>query len=228
MESDKSGDYYGPHGTDSHIKFTSQIDEAAAKGDASRIRALFAQCEREGSLRHNWHNSILLASKSGCRDAVQALVDCGVSVDDVNKYSWTPLLDAAREGHLDAVRILLAAGANINARDRRGGGALDLAAFRGHLLVVQALLAAGCDVNSRRNISGATALHIAASNGDIAIMEALVAAGADCAALDRERRSPLAWTVSYDQPKALLKLLELGAPVEAPGLPPLPLAMLSS
>ncbi|GAB4813601.1 hypothetical protein N2152v2_000647 [Parachlorella kessleri] len=218
MEYDRSYAYYWPHGGYFHIWFTQALCEAAAKGDAARIRALFAEYEPEGPMQKEWRLPLVLACRSGCRAAVQALLECGIRVDSINFDRRTALLIAAREGLLDGISSLLAAGADINARDCKGHSALRLAAFGGHHQVVEALLAAGCNINSHCNAKGATALHIAASKGDTAIMEALVAAGADCGAVDIEGRSPLAWAARYENTKAVQRLLELGAPVDASAL----------
>ncbi len=86
---------------------------------------------------------IHVAARDGSVAVLQAELDRGVSVDDVNAAGWTPLHFAAMYGRIETVRLLLTHGANIKAKNGMGNTALQLAVLNGHLGVVAALLNAG-------------------------------------------------------------------------------------
>jgi ankyrin repeat protein len=141
---------------------TPALYEAAALGDAARIRALArAMPAAVGERSPDGWTPLHLAAYFGHGDAVDALLEARA---DVRAYS------ANDEGNT-ALHAALA-----GRRDRR---------------IVNRLLASGADVDARA-AGGYTPLHIAAFHDDVGVVEALLAHGAAAQAREDQGRTPLA------------------------------------
>jgi len=124
------------------------IHEAAATGDAARIRTLLAADRMVANSRSaDGGTPLHLACYFGHTDAVQLLLQTGADA-----HAWS--MNAMRNQPLHAAIA----------------GARDAA-------IIGALLAAGADVNAAGG-GGFTPLHLAASRGDIALIDELIARGA--------------------------------------------------
>ena len=124
--------------------------------------------------RENWFQSVLERNQAhvdalaqGVKtvapkhvQAVQAILDKGLSVDIQNQAGRSPLHIAAEVGELEAVGLLLKNHASVNLVDSEGNTPLMLAADAGHLGVVLKLIQAGTSL-SLKNKTGKTALQIA-------------------------------------------------------------------
>ncbi len=123
--------------------------EAAALGDADRLRALL---DAEPGLVTRFANDgwtlLHLAGFFGHRDAVRLLLERGAdaSVFSINTMRNTPL-HAALSGPLAAegIRLLVQAGADVNARQHGGYTPMHSAANRGDLEILDLLLERGAD-----------------------------------------------------------------------------------
>jgi ankyrin repeat protein len=155
---------------------TLTLCEAAALGDAARVRSL-AHAEPaavEGRSPDGWP-ALHLAAHFGHGDAVDALLAARA---DVRAYSdndeRNTALHAALAGRRDVrvVSRLLAAGVDVNARAGGGYVPLHLAAFAGDVAVVDALLAHGATVDARAD-DGRTALAIAEDSGHVQLARRL-------------------------------------------------------
>jgi uncharacterized protein len=138
--------------------------EAAAMGDAARVRAL-ARAEPAALARRSpdgWP-PLHLAAYFGHGDAVDALLEARA---DVRAFSdndeANTALHAALAGRRDhrVVSRLLTSGADVNARAGGGYTPLHIAAFHDDVVVVNALLAHGADAEARSD-EGKTPLAIA-------------------------------------------------------------------
>lgn len=129
------------------------------------------------------------ASKKGDVAGVEAAVDAGADVDEVDKGA-TPLILAVRGGHLEAARLLLERGADVNAAPTPLlGPALMPALAKRRIDLIGLLLDAGADPNWRGNREAA--LHIAVRSGCLECVTALVGAGADVNAKTKDGKTPL-------------------------------------
>jgi ankyrin repeat protein len=150
--------------------------EAAALGDAARVRALAratpaAVAERSPD---GWP-PLHLAAYFGHGDAVDALLEARV---DVRAYST----------------------------NHEGNTALHAAlAGRRDLRIVSRLLASGADANARA-AGGYTPLHIAAFHDDVGVVEALLAHGATADAQEDQGRTPLAIAEAEGQKQVARRL----------------------
>jgi ankyrin repeat protein len=147
---------------------TPTLYEAAALGDAARIRTLArttpaAVAERSPD---GWP-PLHLAAYFGHGDAVDALLEARA---DVRAYSTNDegntALHAALAGRRDhrIVSRLLASGAEVNARAAGGYTPLHIAAFHDDLGVIETLLAHGAAADARED-QGRTPLAIAEDQG---------------------------------------------------------------
>ncbi|CAB4016465.1 phosphatase 1 regulatory subunit 12A-like [Paramuricea clavata] len=57
---------------------------------------------------------VILASKEGCAECLELLIEKGGSIDVCDKRGFTPLELAVQGGHFDCAQVLIAAGANAN------------------------------------------------------------------------------------------------------------------
>ena len=65
-----------------------------------------------------------LATRGGCAEIIQGLMDKGAKVDIRDRFGGTVLMDAGRCGHPEYVKILLAHSAAVNRKDKQGKSAL--------------------------------------------------------------------------------------------------------
>ena len=141
---------------------TPTLYEAAAMGDAARVRAHGrAEPTMLGVRSPDGWPPLHLAAHFGHGDAVDALIEAGA---DVRAFS---------DNH-------------------EGNTALHAAlAGRRAMRIISRLLTSGADVNARA-AGGYTPLHIAAFHDDVAIVDTLLAHGAAAEARDDEGKTPLA------------------------------------
>ena len=57
---------------------------------------------------------VILASREGCAECLELLIEKGASIDVCDKRGLTPLELAVQGGHFDCAQVLIAAGANAN------------------------------------------------------------------------------------------------------------------
>jgi uncharacterized protein len=146
------------------------VCEAAALGDAERIRSLtLTEPAAARALSSDGWPALHLAAHFGHGDAVDALLHARA---DVRAYSdnaeRNTALHAALAGRGDAriVIRLLGAGADGNALAGGGYTPLHIAAFGGNLALVSTLLAHGAAADARAE-DGKTALAIAEEKGHV-------------------------------------------------------------
>jgi ankyrin repeat protein len=107
------------------------------------------------------YNALMSAASSGDVEAVECLLQAGLSVSVHDRDDGTVLMAGARSGKANIITVLIAAGSNVNAKDNQGTTALMRAAQSyDSAAAVEALLKAGANPNARDR-SGRTALQIA-------------------------------------------------------------------
>jgi ankyrin repeat protein len=144
------------------------IFEAAAVGDAARVRQLLAA---EPALTHSWADDgwtpLHLAAFFGRPEALEALLAHRADPRALssNGEGNTPLHSAlAGRGDPRIVTQLLAAGADVNALAAGDYTPLHIAAFRDDVATLEMLLARGANAQARTR-DGRTALAIAEARG---------------------------------------------------------------
>ncbi len=81
----------------------------------------------------------MFAASNGHADTLQALIDAGADVDDINLAGVTSLMLAVGNGHIGSVKTLLEDGADVHVKSNKGSTALSLAKMQGHHTIVQLL-----------------------------------------------------------------------------------------
>jgi ankyrin repeat protein len=111
---------------------------------------------------------ILQSAGQGDLDAVKALVELGVKVNQAHKATGdTPLMYAALSGNKDLVAYLLEQGADVNAKSARGATALMGASLDDNRMeIAKLLIEKGADVNAKTD-SGKTAVQFSAFADEI-------------------------------------------------------------
>jgi len=127
---------------------TLDLFEAAALGDAERVRAILdADATAARTRAPDGFSALGLAAFFGQAACARLLIDAGAPVDEpaANAMRVTPLHSAAAAGHVEIARWLLERGASVDARQQGGYTALHAAAQNGDLPLVELLLAHGAD-----------------------------------------------------------------------------------
>jgi ankyrin repeat protein len=142
--------------------------EAAAVGDAARIRQLVAGDPGAlGTPSPDGWPPLHLAAYFGHGDAVDALLDARADVHarSTNSHGNTALhAAAAGRGDVRILSRLLARGADVNAVEPTNYRPLHLVAERGDVTLIETLLAHGADASARAS-DGKTALAVAEERG---------------------------------------------------------------
>lgn len=152
------------------------VFEAAAVGDADRVRALVAA---DTSLARTYapdgFHALGLAAFFHHPAVVTVLIAAGADVQapSRNGMAVTALHSAVADGgDRDCALALIHAGADVQARQRHGWTALHGAAEAGDRVVVEALLAAGADPDARHD-GGKRPAELAREKGHLDIARLL-------------------------------------------------------
>jgi ankyrin repeat protein len=161
----------------------------------SAARARSALLGRADSRLANLDAALRLAAENNIVNALEFLLDLGVSPNpEQPEGESTPLMLACARGGR-AARLLLERGAQPNPPGRAlrpSGSALHVAIFSRHDDLVGPLIAAGADVRFARKSDGNTPLHCAADDGQSIVVQQLLAAGADVMVENSNGATPLA------------------------------------
>jgi ankyrin repeat protein len=93
-----------------------------------------------------------------------------VSINDVDKDDWTPLMISTQKGHTEIVQILVFNRAELDNVDVYGNSALMIAAYLGNLEIVKILVKARANIKLSDE-NGDTALIMAAKKGYYQIVQ---------------------------------------------------------
>ena len=187
--------------------------DAAAKGDAARIRALLAGGEKPDARRDGHGRTPLhVAAHLSKLDAMRVLVEGGADPNAPEADRYDIITIAAVANDLPTLRTAIQLGGNArNITSRYDGTALIAAAHLGHEAVVRMLISANAPLDHVNNL-GWTALIESIVLGDGGLrhtgtLRALLEAGANANLPDRQGRSPL--TLARERRYAdMVRLLE--------------------
>ncbi|MGX1885616.1 ankyrin repeat domain-containing protein [Streptomyces sp. NPDC055287] len=171
--------------------------DAAARGDASGVRAAVDEGARVESRDEELRTPLLLASLGSRVEAAAVLVAAGADPDAQDRREDSAWLVTGVTGSVPMMRVLLPAGPDLKLRNRFGGISLIPACERGHVDYVRAVLReTDIDVDHVNRL-GWTALLEAVILGDGGrahqeIVELLITAGATPDLPDGDGVTPLA------------------------------------
>ncbi|KAJ1638759.1 kinase-like domain-containing protein [Pavlovales sp. CCMP2436] len=181
-----------------HTPSSSDLCDAAASGDVSRLRIYRAQGANLGVGDYDKRTALHLAASEGILEVVQYLVEeAGVEHSPIDRWGGTPLDDAVRHkqqscalylndrGALESHKVVL--GLTTDAR----GMDLREAAATNNATAMRVLVSQGCAVNGP-DYDRRTALHVACAEGSLEAVQVLISeAKADVNPLDRWGSTPL-------------------------------------
>ncbi len=142
---------------------------------------------------------LIVASRQGNRQTVQALLVSGVDVNAANAQGTTALMAASQAGQAEIIKLL---GTNkkldLEATDANFDTALMMAVQRQQLEAVKALLALGANANFMK--AGMSVLIAASYKGNASIVQALLEAGANADWADENGETALDVAVANNYP----------------------------
>ncbi|MCU7891972.1 MAG: ankyrin repeat domain-containing protein [Candidatus Thiodiazotropha sp. (ex Ustalcina ferruginea)] len=157
---------------------------------------------------------LIKAVVKGDRQAIQKLLDKGVSVDSVSKSGETALMKAAWVGRSELVDLIVSQNPSINKQNKEGWSALFYAAVRGHHLVVSSLLEHGANVDLADQ-DGRTPLMAGAWNGHTQVVELLLNQGVGPNRKNRDGWSPLMFAALKGHIEVARLLIRHGADISS-------------
>eukprot|EP00607_Mallomonas_marina_P006888 CAMPEP_0182427004 /NCGR_PEP_ID=MMETSP1167-20130531/13516_1 /TAXON_ID=2988 /ORGANISM="Mallomonas Sp, Strain CCMP3275" /LENGTH=860 /DNA_ID=CAMNT_0024608809 /DNA_START=373 /DNA_END=2955 /DNA_ORIENTATION=- len=178
-------------------------------------------------------DSLFTAVVNGHSQEVQALLEEGYDIDDIDAQGWTPAAYAASSGDIRVLEVLIAAGADINKPENDGWTPLAFAADSGHILACELLMVHGADPFALTS-SGHMAHEIAKTTGhettalaiveiglakalrleDVSKMVQMIEAGAAPDIVDERGISALISAVNHKNESAVARILGSGANVD--------------
>jgi len=161
---------------------TSEVADAAMRGDINAVRALIAKKADVNAPQGDGATALHWAIFRGQKDTLDVLLKAGANPKAANRAGSTPLWLASINGDAATIRALLDAGADPNERLPLGRTPLMAAARTGTVDAMAALIDRGADVNARETLRGTTPLMWAADEGHEAAAQLLIRRGADIAA----------------------------------------------
>ncbi len=130
-------------------------------------------------MKQEAHESLLhYATTGGLLDAIEHLIESGISADVKDENGVMALCYASENGHFDTCQLFLQNLVDINAKGGHFACALQAASAGGHKNIVQLLLDKGADVNLTGGFYGC-ALQAASVKGHENIVQLLLNKGAD-------------------------------------------------
>ena len=127
-----------------------ELFDAVQRRNLERVRLLVEQGTDKNQIGGEFEETALsVAAYTDNLDVVRFLVEQGADMEKVDKYGWTPLINASSHGHLDVARYLLEQGANRDKANNNGYTSLHFAALGGHLETAKLLMVYGADLNAR-------------------------------------------------------------------------------
>jgi ankyrin repeat protein len=159
---------------------TSEVADAAMKGDAVAVRALLARKADVNTPQTDGTTALHWAVYRENVALVDELLRAGAKTAVANREGATPLYLAGVAGNPVIIDKLLKSGVDVNGTIlRHGETPLMFSARTGHPDVVKLFLEAGAKVDAKDTLRQTTALMWAAEQGHAEVVKLLVAAGAD-------------------------------------------------
>lgn len=197
-----------------------RLHAAAARNDVDGIKAeqkdtrtVFEGRRIAGvpvDARSSGHTALMVAARSGSRDALRYLLSQGADVHLRDPNGRSALSYAAEYGHRDIIADLLDKQAGVDDADKDGKTPLMYAAGNMRGNVVKFLVSRGALVNETCR-EGKTALMYAARKGDGVSLAALLDADADIDARNNKGETALMMAAWAEKKNTVMALVERGA-----------------
>jgi ankyrin repeat protein len=161
------------------IAASSDVADAAARGDLAAVRALIAKKADVNAPQGDGATAAHWAVYRGSKEMLDVLLRAGANPKAANRAGSTPLWLASINGDAGMIAALLGAGADANEKLPLGRTPLMAAARTGNVDAMTALIDRGADVNARETLRGTTPIMWAADEGHEGAVQLLVRRGAD-------------------------------------------------
>jgi ankyrin repeat protein len=158
--------------------------------------------------------TLLSAARNADREAVRALLQRHVDVNNAAADGTTALHWASFRDDLETADLLIRAGARVNAATDLGVTPLWNASQNGSEAMVRRLLRAGANPNAAL-LAGETPVMVASRSGSAAVVEQLIAKGGHVNAHGARGQTALMWAVAQKHPDVVTVLLAHGADIHA-------------
>ena len=158
---------------------TSEVAEAASRGDKAAIQKLVAQKANVNAPQGDGATAMHWAVFRSDKEMVDVLLKAGADPKVANRDGSTPLWLASVNGDSAILSLLLAAGADPNEKLPQGRSPLMAASRTGNLDAMKVLLDKGANVNAAETLRGTTPLMWAADEGHKDAIQLLITRGAD-------------------------------------------------
>jgi ankyrin repeat protein len=158
---------------------TSEVAEAASRGDKAAIQKLVTQKANVNAPQADGATALHWAVFRSDKDMVDVLLKAGADPKVANRDGSTPLWLASVNGDSAIISLLLAAGADPNEKLPLGRSPLMAASRTGNLDAMKILLDKGANINAAETLRGTTPLMWAADEGHEDAIKLLLARGAD-------------------------------------------------
>jgi ankyrin repeat protein len=167
-------------GTTAAAAATSEVADAAMRGDREAVRAALARKADVNAAQVDGTTALHWAVERDDVELAELLLTAGARVSTRTREGVMPLQLAAINGSASMVDRLLKAGADANGSlTPAGDTAVMMAARTGAIGAIRVLVEAGANVNARETWGGTTALMWAVSEGHADAARLLIGAGAD-------------------------------------------------
>lgn len=120
--------------------------KAAYQGNVAKVKAaLQSGADKNGKDEKQSYTALMIATVTGHKNVVVALINLKVDIDSRNLKGDTALILAARHGKLDILKELIRAKADVNAQNQAGQTALSEAFDHKSEQIAEVLIEAGAD-----------------------------------------------------------------------------------
>ena len=183
----------------------------------------------------NANTALILASKEGCDELIEFLIENGSNINHLNDSKYTPLIYCCVNGNVKGISLLLNKGVNVNFVGRFGNTAFLHAAMNSHLDAVALLLTKRSNASSRAGVkasakglpspdentvdinsvnkTGLSALLFAINEKNFPLTKYLIQNDANIHQKDLAGNSSLIVACSYHDESIVHMLIEKGASV---------------
>jgi len=200
--------------------------DASSRADVDGVRKALAAGVNINAKEIGGDSALMYAVRADNLEIVRELLMRGAWPNGKSVNGFPPLAIAARRGHVPIARELLRAGARTEVRTDSGETALTLAILFGHTGVARELVIHGADLTfpsiGKFVHEGQPPLVMAASMERDDILRILLDHGANPNVFDRDRQTPLQWSLLRGNRAAAELLLAKGSD---PGLLPISLCL---
>jgi uncharacterized protein len=158
---------------------TSEVAEAASRGDKAAIQKLVVQKANVNAQQADGATALHWAVFRSDKEMVDMLLKAGADPKLANRDGSTPLWLASVNGDAAILSLLLNAGADPNEKLPLGRSPLMAASRTGNLEAMKVLLDKGANINAAETLRGTTPLMWAADEGHEDAIKLLLSRGAD-------------------------------------------------